>query len=233
MTAINVVDQEVDGAVSAVDTTANKITLGDASGTVLNVDPKNTVFVVNGKADAKLTDVTTDLTVHAVVSLQMDYDGIADRVIHYCQDNKIDYTSTVPDSAFMDADGLDDEKLVTAFAAATTPTITLDPKKPESERRHIPADAVTASGSGLDPHISPANAKLQAQRVADARNMKIEKVNELIAQYTDTPSLGFLGDAGVNVLRLNVALDKEAPAPAAAPTTAPTTAEATPAATRP
>jgi K+-transporting ATPase ATPase C chain len=71
----------------------------------------------------------------------------------------------------------------------------------------VPADAVTASASGLDPHISVENAALQAPRVARERGMKVEDLRALISQYTDTPDLGFLGDAGVNVLRLNLALD--------------------------
>jgi potassium-transporting ATPase KdpC subunit len=71
----------------------------------------------------------------------------------------------------------------------------------------VPADAVTASASGLDPHISPQNAEMQAPRVAKERGMKVEEVRALIGQYTDSPDLGFLGDAGVNVLRLNLALD--------------------------
>jgi K+-transporting ATPase ATPase C chain len=71
----------------------------------------------------------------------------------------------------------------------------------------IPADAVTASGSGLDPHISLANANLQAPRVAKARNLPLEKVQSTIARHTTKPDLGFLGEAGVNVLELNLDLD--------------------------
>ena len=71
----------------------------------------------------------------------------------------------------------------------------------------VPADAVTASASGLDQHISMENALLQAPRVAKERGLKEEEVRALISQYTDTPDLGFLGDAGVNVLRLNLALE--------------------------
>jgi len=72
----------------------------------------------------------------------------------------------------------------------------------------IPADIVTASGSGLDPHISPASAQAQAFRVAKARGVSVDQVNRLIAQNTETPTLGFLGDARVNVLQLNLALDR-------------------------
>lgn len=71
----------------------------------------------------------------------------------------------------------------------------------------VPADAVTGSASGLDPHISLENAALQAPRVAKERGIKVEDLRAMISQYTDQPDLGFLGDAGVNVLRLNLALD--------------------------
>ena len=71
----------------------------------------------------------------------------------------------------------------------------------------VPADAVTASGSGLDPHISLRNAELQAPRVAKVRGLSLDKVRELIRANTDAASLGFLGEPGVNVLPLNLALD--------------------------
>jgi potassium-transporting ATPase KdpC subunit len=74
----------------------------------------------------------------------------------------------------------------------------------------IPVDAVTASGSGLDPQVSPANARIQARRVARVRGLPLETVLRLVDEHTDGRSLGFLGEPGVNVLELNRALDVQA-----------------------
>jgi K+-transporting ATPase ATPase C chain len=71
----------------------------------------------------------------------------------------------------------------------------------------VPSEMVTASGGGMDPHIPPTVAGLQAPRVARARNVPVDRVRELIRQHTEPPTFGFLGRARVNVLELNLALD--------------------------
>lgn len=161
-----------------------------------------------GPTSAKLMNGTTkkDDKGNEVV----DFDGIEDRIVHYCVDNNIAFDSSAPLKQFQDAQSnLDDVKLIKAFNADAPLVFT--PKQP------IPADAVTASGSGLDPHISVANAKLQADRVAKARGASTDKVLELLAKYTDEPQLGIFGEAGVNALKLNLALDQALPAPTTQP----------------
>lgn len=159
------------------------------------------------------------------------FDGIRLRVIHYCVENGIAFklyttkpdgarVAEVPLSKYQDKDGnLLDVKLVDDFPHPPTDAAGKTTLIAAEFAAAIPGDAVTASGSGLDPHISPENAALQAQRVADARKLPKAKVLELITQNTDGPDVGILGDPGVNVLMLNIALDKAAPlaAPPAAP----------------
>ena len=83
------------------------------------------------------------------------------------------------------------------------------PTNPGLELGDIPVDAVTTSGSGIDPHISPAYARLQTPRVAKDRGLSVERVEELVDDATDGRFLGFFGEPGVNVLELNLALENE------------------------
>ena len=73
----------------------------------------------------------------------------------------------------------------------------------------LPADLVTASASGLDPHLSPDSAKAQAPRVAKARGVSTDQVLQLVGQFAEAPDLGILGEARVNVLKLNLAMDQQ------------------------
>ena len=144
-------------------------------------------------------------------------------MIHYCLENGIAFKlhevkadgtriAEVPLSKYQDKEGnLLDTKLVDDFPHPPTDPADKTSVIAADFATLVPGDAVTGSGSGLDPHISPENAAIQAQRVADARKLPKEKVLALVQQNTDQPSLGFLGDSGVNVLMLNIALDKLAP----------------------
>jgi K+-transporting ATPase ATPase C chain len=156
-----------------------------------------------GPTSAKLINGTTKLDdkKHEVV----DFDGIKSRIVHYCLDNGIPYRSSMPLDAFTDAQGnLDDVKLIKAFNDDKAPLV-FTPARP------IPADAVTASESGLDPHISPANAEAQAARVARARGVPVEQVLNAMARHTEGRTLGIFGEPRVNVLELNLDLDATLP----------------------
>jgi K+-transporting ATPase ATPase C chain len=158
-----------------------------------------------GPTSAKLLHGTTKLDDKN--NEVVDYDGINLRVVHYCVDNDLPYESSVPLDKFKNAKGeLDDVKLIKAFNDNKQP-LRFTAKAP------IPPDAVTTSSSGLDPHISPANAEAQAARVAKVRNVSVDQVNQLIGQATEKADLGFLGEPRVNVLTLNISLDEKSPMP--------------------
>jgi potassium-transporting ATPase KdpC subunit len=155
-----------------------------------------------GPLSAKFLNGTTQPATQPSQPPTVAYDGIKLRTILYAQDNNIDVVdASLPLKSFQDDKGNYDQlKLITAFNDGDHP-LTFSTATP------IPPDAVTASASGLDPHISVENAKIQAKRIADVRKISVDQVNKLIAQFTEGPDLGILGDAGVNVLKLNVALD--------------------------
>jgi potassium-transporting ATPase KdpC subunit len=133
------------------------------------------------------------------------FDGISVRIVHYCLENDIPYESSMPLDQFKNAQGgLDDVKLIKAFNDDKQPLLF-------TAKASIPADAVTASASGLDPHVSPANAEAQAARVAKARKVGVDEVKQLISESTEAADLGFLGEPRVNVLKLNIAIDQRFP----------------------
>ena len=108
--------------------------------------------------------------------------------------------------------GPTDAKLAdTLIAARVDSAVVVD----GAVKGRVPSDMVTASGSGLDPHISPANARLQVARVARARGADVAAVRRLVDAHTEERQFGFFGEPRVNVLLLNIALDSAFRAPAA------------------
>jgi K+-transporting ATPase ATPase C chain len=156
-----------------------------------------------GPTSAKLVRGTTKLDDKK--NEVVDFDGISLRLVHYCLENEIPYESSMPLDRFRDASGsLDDVKLIKAFNDDKAPLVF----KPKAS---IPADAVTGSASGLDPHISPASAQLQAARVAKARGISVDQANQMVARSTEGPDFGLLGEPRVNVLKINLMLDQQFP----------------------
>jgi K+-transporting ATPase ATPase C chain len=119
-------------------------------------------------------------------------------------------TTYSPNVTFFNNLGPNNKSLMQQFKGYIQDYLALEkPYDPGLTRRDIPVDAVTSSASGVDPHISQANARIQAHRIARVRGIPLERVDQLIDQHTDGRALGVLGEPGVNVLELNIALDEE------------------------
>ena len=119
-------------------------------------------------------------------------------------------TTYSPDVTFFNNLGPNNKALMQQFKGYIQAYLALErPYDPGLTRRDIPVDAITTSASGVDPHISQANARIQAHRISKVRGIPLDRVNQLIDDNTDGRALGVLGEPGVNVLELNIALDKE------------------------
>jgi potassium-transporting ATPase KdpC subunit len=115
------------------------------------------------------------------------------------------------DATFFNNLGPNSKELSGEFKTNLAAYLALErPYDPGLRASDVPVDAVTTSASGVDPHISQANARIQARRVAKVRGLSLDRVLQLVDDNTDGRALGVLGEPGVNVLELNLAVDKEA-----------------------
>jgi K+-transporting ATPase ATPase C chain len=150
---------------------------------------------------------------------QVTRDGkvIGSRLIGQDFKNKAIYFQSRPsatgysgDTTFFNNLGPNERKLRDQFRTNLAAYLRRErPTSPGLRAEDVPVDAVTTSASGVDPHISVANARIQARRVARARNLPLGRIDQMIDENTDGRGLGLLGEPGVNVLELNLALDKE------------------------
>ena len=118
--------------------------------------------------------------------------------------------ATTPTAPSSTTSGPNSRDLRDLFAANLEAYLALErPASPGLRPGDVPPDAIQTTASGLDPHISEANARIQARRVAGERNLPLERVLDLLDEHTDGRALGVLGEPGVNVLELNLAIDEE------------------------
>jgi len=155
-----------------------------------------------GKADGSLVKVNG-----RVVGSKLSAQGFSSPRYFHPRPSAVGYNGDGTSFANL---GPTNPELAKAIAKQAQSILRLErPYNPGLTIHDIPVDAVTTSASGIDPDISPANAALQSHRVAAMRHVPLAMVRGLISRYTDGRSLGFLGEPGVNVLELNLSLDRE------------------------
>jgi K+-transporting ATPase ATPase C chain len=160
-------------------------------------------LTMSGKADGSLIQV--DGKVVGSSSIGQVWEG---KEWFHGRPSAIDYDASTSSGSNL---GPNSQELSDQIAERADTILKLEgPFNPGLSVADIPADLLTASASGLDPHISVAAAELQAPRIAEVRGLSIEQVRSLINQNTEGPALGFLGQERVNVLELNLALAQAA-----------------------
>ena len=152
-----------------------------------------------GKADGSLIERDGETVGSRLIG--RDFGG--DRRYFQSRPSATEYSANV---TFFNNLGPNNRELRDLFAENRAAYVRRERMRPGDE---VPPDAVQTSASGVDPHISEANAEIQARRVAQERGLQLERVLALVEENTDGRFLGVLGEPGVNVLELNLALDEE------------------------
>jgi potassium-transporting ATPase KdpC subunit len=161
--------------------------------------------VFAGKADGSKLTVNGQLVGSSLIG--QDFKG--DRRYFQSRPSQTGYSASVTYFSNSGPNSVEEREAVREALAAY---VKLEkPYDKSLTKADVPVDAVTMSGSGVDPEISAANARIQAHRIAAVRKLPLAKVEELISGHTSSRFLGVFGEPGVNVLELNIALDKEAP----------------------
>lgn len=159
------------------------------------------------QADGSLIERDGETVGSELIGQGFKADGAPDPLYFQSRPSVTGYSGDV---TFFNNLGPNNKELSQLFRALAERYLALEgPHTPGLTVADIPVDAVTTSASGVDPLISVANARIQANRVASERGLDLARVNELIDDHTDHRDLGLLGEAGVNVLELNLALDEE------------------------
>ncbi len=162
-------------------------------------------LVFPGKADGSKLTVNGKLVGSSLIG--QDFDG--DPRYFQPRPSQTSYAANATGFSNLGPNSVEEREAVRENLAAY-----VELNKPYDEsltREDVPVDAITMSGSGVDPEISEANAQIQAHRIAAVRRLPLSRVEDLISAHTDGRFLGVFGEPGVNVLQLNLALDKEAP----------------------